>query len=78
MAIVLYALKCISDGLAGSQRSLVGHLVGLVRYLYVRIYVSGRPGAPHMLSNRAPLRSRRMAIVLYALKCISDVLVTTL
>ncbi len=51
MTIVLYAFNCISDGLAGSQRTLVGSLMGLVRYPYMRIYVPGHPCVPHMLSN---------------------------
>ena len=51
MTLELFAFNRISDGLEGSQRTLVGSLMGLVRYPYMRIYDPGHPCVPHMLSN---------------------------
>ena len=67
MTIVLYAFNRISDGLAGSQRTLVGSLMWLVRYLYMRIYVPGhpcvQPYALQLSTVEAPLHDYRVVCI---------------
>jgi hypothetical protein len=68
MTIMLYAFNCISDGLAGSQRTLVGSLMGLVRYPYMRIYI--RSWAPLCTPYALQLRTVEVPLHDYRVVCI--------